>query len=147
MRPVNHVMAAGICAIPYYVLTGSGTSAALFAVAAVAIDIDHLVDYILWNRRPLSIAGFFERGSLLKGKYLIFFLHSYEWMLVLYILSWLIGSPELFAVTNGFFMHLLFDELSNRLPPVSARINAPFYFIIYRIMMGFRIEKMSKSHA
>lgn len=147
MRPVNHVMAAGICAIPYYVLTGSGASAALFAVAAVAIDIDHLVDYILWNKRPLSIAGFFEQGSLLRGRYLVFFLHSYEWMLVLYALSWLTDSPELFAITNGFFMHLLLDELGNRLPSVSTRINAPFYFIIYRIKMGFCIEKMSKSHA
>jgi hypothetical protein len=139
------MIAAGVCALPYYALTDSVTAAALFAVAAVAIDVDHAVDYLLWNKSPLSLAGFFEPGSLLKADYLVFFLHSYEWVLALALLSWWTGSPEILAVTSGFGLHLLMDEAGNRLPAGPTRIKLPFYFIIYRVQMGFRIEKMCKT--
>ncbi|MBI4689203.1 MAG: hypothetical protein HY754_02880 [Nitrospirae bacterium] len=145
MRPIDHVISAGIYVIPYYSLTNSLKYTALFAVAAVAMDIDHAIDYILWNKRPLSIARFFERGSLLKGSYLVFFLHGYEWMLLLYILSWWTNSPEIFAITNGFFMHLMIDEIGNRLPSAPNRINIPFYFFTYRLFRGFRVENMYKT--
>ncbi|MHB8880757.1 MAG: hypothetical protein ACYC69_04495 [Thermodesulfovibrionales bacterium] len=144
MRPSYHLLSAGIAGYPYYGITGALDSAVCFATAAVMMDIDHVIDYILWNERPLSLRLFFKKGTLLKGSRMVFFLHGYECIALCYLISWWFNSRLFFAVSNGFMMHLVLDEIGNRLPSACVKLNTFFYFFVYRWIKGFRINKISR---
>ena len=142
MRPQWHLGFAAAGTLPYYLMTGSLSRTALFAAAAVAVDVDHVLDYVLWNERPLSYAGFMRKGALLRGRRMMFFLHGYEWLILAYAFSWWFGIPALPDIANGVLLHLAVDEVGNRLPSSRTRIHAPFYFFSYRLYKRFRIDKM-----
>ena len=142
MRPVHHVVAAG-AGVPIYFMTGSVTFAAIFCIAEIFMDVDHVIDYIFFGKRPLSVAMFFKEGNPLEWSCLVFFMHSYEWMVLLAVFSGLLKNSMLAAVTAGLLFHLILDEFGNRIFLRSTRLNRFFYFFTFRLLSGFDIKKMA----
>ncbi len=143
MRPLYHVIAAGAGAVPIYYATGSAELAAFFAVSEVGMDVDHLIDHALWSKRPLDYGRFFEKGVTRTWSRIVFILHGYEIIFLWGVFAWWLNSPPAWAVVMGFSVHLLLDEIGNRLPWEPIRIKWPFYFFSYRLINGFKPDKIS----
>ncbi len=142
MRPPYHLLAS-TAGIPVYMLTGSIRFAACFCIAEIFMDIDHIIDYIIFSKRPLRVATFLQKENPSTWSHIVFFLHSYEWIFLLIALSVWLKNSILFAVAAGFALHLLLDEIGNRLPSVRTRISIFFYFFTYRFINGFKVKKIS----
>jgi len=95
MRPSSHVVAAAGLGVPMY-LAGTGpVLAGAAALTMVFMDLDHVVDYLLWQPRPLSWKSFFRPGNCADWPCLTFALHGYEWLLFLAAAAYAWQSPLL----------------------------------------------------
>lgn len=138
LRPVSHIIAAGAMAAPAYVITHSTEATAAFCAASVVMDVDHLMDYFIFGERPLTATAFFRPGAPEKWERLIFLLHSYEFIAVMAALSIYSSIPIMWPISAGFAVHLLMDEVGNRMPWKATRIRPFFYFFTFRLLKGFR---------
>lgn len=143
MRPTSHIIAAGIMAAPVYAATSSLELTATFCISSVAMDVDHIVDYMAFGKRPLSATKFFKSGTPSTWSRMIFAAHSYEFILLMLLFSISFSSSVILAVTAGCLAHLLMDEAGNRMPWKKTRIKPFFYFFAFRFANGFRPERMS----
>ncbi len=143
MRPESHIVAS-LGGIPAYFLTGSMEFALWFSFAEVAIDIDHVIDYVVINKNPFKLSAFLKQGAITQGKYIVLFLHSYEFIAILAFLAFQFKRVSLSGVSAGMAFHLLLDEIGNRLPSVRHRIKAPFYFFTYRLWRRFEVNDIMR---
>jgi hypothetical protein len=143
LRPIYHAAAAGVSCIPLYLATHSPELAAGFAVTEIAVDTDHIIDYLMWGDRPLTLKSFFKKGIASTWTHLVFFLHSYEWMLLVVLFAWRARTPLTLGIAMGYVFHMAADEIGNRLPSVHKCIRKPFYFFTYRLLQGFRSDRIS----
>jgi len=136
MSPGGHlVTTAAACAITAY---GTGSLSLTTAVAAGGffIDLDHVVDYVLFDGqrdlRPAAFLRYFLGGHV---RYTVLVLHSYEIFLMLAALAWWTDAPLLSAYLVGALMHLGLDIVFNgRITPHSI---AAFYSFGYRLAHRF----------
>ncbi|MBF0457114.1 MAG: hypothetical protein HQK99_04380 [Nitrospirae bacterium] len=142
MRPVFHIIAAISGSVPVYIATKSLDCALIYGSTVVFIDIDHLLDYVLWNKRPINLKGFLKMGNAGNWSRVLFIMHGYEWLLILIVLDLSFQNIFVYAMTAGYFVHILMDETGNRLPSCRARIKPLFYLLSYRAAMGFKIDKI-----
>lgn len=106
-------------------------------LSAVLIDLDHVIDYFIFNR--FSSFNLFEFLSCefydTAGKAYVIF-HGWEYLAVLLVTGILLRKSKwqavLFAVCLGMFVHLSFDTIVNGLPDY-------FYFLTSRAINGFRL--------
>lgn len=111
--------------------------AGLIFLSGVFVDIDHLLSF--WASKPdnpFSLKAFFEPKIYIErilGKMWVP-LHSWELVILLFILLWLLGWPLWFlALWSGFFWHMVFDQIFNRaLQPLA-------YFWFYRLLKKFKV--------
>ena len=143
MRPISHVIATS-AGIPIYLYSHSIKLALCFGIAEIMIDLDHVIDFFFFSKRPLNFMTFFDEGNVTQQSYIIVFLHSYEVVYPLIFLAYLFNNSLLLAIGGGFAFHLMLDEIGNRLIPRSLRLNVLFYFFTYRLLCGFKRERMSK---
>ena len=139
MKPENHI-AASLAGIPVYFLTGSMEFALWFSFAEVATDIDHVIDYVIINKNSFNPSAFLKQGTFAQEKYIVFLLHSYEFIAILAFLAFRFKCISLLGASTGMAFHLLLDEIGNRLPSASHRIKAPFYFFTYRLWHRFKVK-------
>ncbi len=144
MRPVHHVAVTAAAGAPVYLVTGSAQLTAIFAAASVLIDLDHLIDFVLWDKRPLDPRRFLKEGVPRTWTKLIYLLHGYEWIALMSLVSWKSANPHLWALTLGWMSHLLIDELGNRLPSKKTRIFPLFYFFTFRLFHGFKRDRIAR---
>ena len=134
MKLASHCFSAVPLAVAAYAATGGRLSAAFMAgVSSVLIDGDHVLDYLLSNKRWGGMKHFFascEEG-LLPRLYLL--LHSFELVICLWLLvgtgvaaAWGVG------LTIGVTGHLLLDWVGNR-----HIVKPSFYWLWFRAANRF----------
>ena len=116
--------------------TASVPITAAVAAGGFFIDVDHAVDYVLFDRqrdlRPRVFLDYYLAGRM---RYTVLMLHSYELIAILLALAWWTASPLLAGYLIGALMHLALDIVFNgRITPYSI---VAFYSFGYRFAYRF----------
>jgi len=106
----------------------------LFLIGAVLIDVDHIFDYILLNRKKFSVREFIRVCEKKELDRVLLLFHSFE--LLIAGIVFFRFSPFLFLFLGGIY-HLIFDSIVNLSNPLG-------YFLLFRIYSGLKIEKFIK---
>ena len=136
MSPGGHLITtAAACAVSQATI-GSWAFTTGVALGGFLIDIDHVVDYVFFERgRPLSPGAFLRHYLEGRTRRVVLALHSYELFAALLVLGWATGSVPLQGYLVGGLMHLALDIIWNgRLTPRSI---AAFYSFGYRVAHRF----------
>ena len=131
MSPGGHlVVTTAVCAAAQ-AATGSWPLTAAIAVGGVLIDVDHAVDYVLFERERRLTPGAFLRHYIEgRTRRVVLALHSYELFAALLVAGWWTGSVPLLGYLVGALVHLALDVVWNgRLTPRSI---VAFYSFAYR---------------
>ena len=144
MRPEMHMLSAvGLGAVVWH-QTGVVSWTLAIASGAFLLDLDHMVDYLVHKKgRQISIQEFLMPGQPSTWQRMVFFMHGYEWIVGLGWLAWNYHLPILSWMVCGAGIHLLMDEVGNRLPGNRHRISPFFYFFCFRLNKGFQTKKIS----
>jgi len=114
--------------------------AGLFA-GGFLIDVDHAVDYVLFEKqRNLSPGAFLRYYLSGRVQRAVLVLHSYELFALLGALAWWTGSLVLQGYLMGALMHLALDLVFNG-EYVPRSISA-FYSFGYRLAHGFSMPRL-----
>ncbi len=117
-------------------LTGSFWWTIVGIVVNVFMDLDHVLEYLVWARRFRLREFLLGRYFREKGTIMVIF-HGWEYV-VLALIYWLIsGALGGLVVAVAMGTHLLFDQLSWDLSPWA-------YFISYRLKNKFAINKICR---
>jgi hypothetical protein len=136
MSPGGHlVTTVAACAATAYA-TGSAPLTVAVAAGGFLIDVDHAVDYVLFERRrdlrPQAFLRYFIEGRMRRA---VLILHSYELFALLGALAWWTEAPLISAYLLGALMHLALDIVFNgRITPHSI---VAFYSFAYRLSRRF----------
>src|SRR6185295_11783898 len=111
MMPGGHLATSIALAGVAYVSTGSAETAAGCFAGGFLIDVDHYLDYLIFERQwrrpgPAQFLRYYFRN---QPRLLVLPLHSYELMTLLVILAALRRPPLLIGYLLGAVMHLGFD--------------------------------------
>ena len=137
MSPGGHLLTTVAACTATVAVTGSWPLAAAVAAGGFLIDVDHAVDYVLFeggarDLRPSAFLRYYVEGRV---QHAVLVLHSYELFALLGALAWLTASPWLGGYLVGALMHLALDITFNgRLTPHSI---AAFYSFGYRLAHRF----------
>ena len=95
-------------------LSGSLPLATAVALGGFFIDVDHAVDYVLFNRQwDLRPAVFLRYYLEARPERVVLVLHSWELFALLAAIAWWTGCPLLWGYLGGSSMHLLLDIAFN----------------------------------
>jgi hypothetical protein len=134
MRAHAHALAALPLAAGILSLTGSPELACAGAAASLAVDMDHIPDYMWWRGGWRGVKDFFRAYHLHQVVRMTIPLHSWElapvWALVLHLLGWPAWG---WVLALGWLWHLIWDQLTN---PVGCA----FYFFTWRARRGFAVR-------
>ena len=141
MSPGGHLVTTAVASAATGVATGSPALAAAVAVGGFFIDIDHFVDYVLFEKqrdlRPSAFLHYYLDGHVRRA---VLLLHSYELFAVLLALAWWTGSALLSGYLVGALLHLALDITFNgRITPYSI---VAFYSFTYRLIHRFDAVKL-----
>lgn len=141
MSPGGHLVTTAVACAASAALTGSPELTAAIAVGGFFIDVDHAVDYVLFEKqrdlRPGVFLRYYLGGQVQKA---VLVLHSYELFVLLGLLAWWTDALVLWGYLMGALMHLALDILVNgehRPRSISA-----FYSFSYRLAHGFRMRDL-----
>ena len=136
MSPGGHlVTTVAACAATAYV-TGSLPLAAAVGVGSFLIDVDHIFDYVVFEKqrdlRPGAFLRYYVEGHI---RLAVLPLHSYELFAILALIAWWTESTLLSGYLVGALLHLGLDIIFNgRVTPYSI---AAFYSFSYRLYHRF----------
>jgi hypothetical protein len=121
--------------------TGSLEITAGIAAGGFLIDIDHAIDYVLFERqRDLRPGAFLRHYMSGRVQRTVLILHSYELFALLAGAAWALDSLALGGYLVGGLMHLVLDLIYNgRLTPRSI---GAFYSFGYRLAHRFRASSL-----
>jgi hypothetical protein len=136
MSPGGHAATTAVASAATAFLSGSLPLAAAVALGGFFIDVDHAVDYWLFNRqrdlRPTAFLRYYLEG---RAERVVLALHSWELFALLAAIGWWTGWPLLWGYLGGAAMHLLLDIAFNgELLPTNI---LAFYSFVYRAAHGF----------
>src|SRR5262245_17601289 len=153
MSPGGHLATTAAACAATAILGGPPPMIAGVALGGFLIDVDHAVDYVLFDGqrdvRPASFLRYYVEG---RARRLVLILHSYELFVLLGLLAWWSGNSWLGGYLLGGLMHLALDIAFNgQLTPKSIWA---FYCFAYRarhrfataILLGSVAEESSSSH-
>jgi hypothetical protein len=122
-------------------MTGDVTLTAAIAVGGFLIDVDHAVDYVLFERqrdlRPGAFLRYYLEG---RTRRLVLGLHSYELFALLAVAAWWSGAVWLWGYLAGGLMHLTLDLIFNG--ELMPRSIVPFYSFGYRLAHRFEADAL-----
>lgn len=136
MSPGGHlVTTVAACAATAYA-TGSAPLTAAVAAGGFLIDLDHVIDYVVFEKqrdvRPGAFLRYYVEGRIRRA---VLVLHSYEVFALLGAIAWWTQSTLLGGYLIGALMHLALDIVFNgRITPYSI---AAFYSFGYRLAHRF----------
>lgn len=142
MMPGGHLATAAALGGVAYAATGSPETAAGCFAGGFLIDVDHYLDYLLFEkqwRRP-SPVDFLRYYFKCSPRKLVLPLHSAEFMTFLLGVILLHPWPLLVGYWVGALMHLTFDVLVNG--DVALKRPVLFYFFSYRASYRFAAEHL-----
>jgi hypothetical protein len=136
MSPGGHLVTTiAACAATAYA-TGSAPLTAAVAAGGFLIDVDHAIDYVLFegrrDLRPQAFLRYFIEGRM---RWAVLILHSYELFALLGALAWWTQAPLISAYLLGALMHLALDIVFNG--RVTPRSIVAFYSFAYRLSHRF----------
>src|SRR5262249_31684813 len=136
MSPGGHAVTTLVASAATVALSGSLPPATAVALGGFFIDIDHAIDYVVFNRqRDLRPAVFLRYYLEARPEYTVLFLHSWELFALLAAIAWWTAWPPLWGYLGGATMHLLLDIAFNgKLLPKNI---FAFYSFAYRAAHGF----------
>ena|SRR5215471_16419656 len=136
MSPGGHAVTTGVASAVTAFLSGSLSLATAVALGGFGIDVDHAIDYVLFNRqrdlRPTAFLRYYLEGRV---RLVVLALHSWELFALLLAIAWWTEWPLLWGYLGGAAMHLLLDIAFNG-EMVPKNIVA-FYSFTYRAAHGF----------
>ncbi|MDD5449245.1 MAG: hypothetical protein PHO42_01425 [Candidatus Omnitrophica bacterium] len=134
MQVKYHLAISAIIGSIIYAITSSFLNGLISFLAGVLIDIDHLIDYYLNYGLSFKFKAIYEAIKKTALPKLYLFLHSYELLLIFWILIFFIPLRALYlCIAIGLTQHIFLDQIFN---PVTAR----GYLLSYRINRGFKKE-------
>jgi len=142
MMPGGHLATSlALSSVTYY-MTGSAEAAAGSFTGGFLIDVDHYLDYIVFERQwrrpgPVSFLRYYFMN---RPRKLVLPLHSAELMTVLFAVIAAHPWPLLVGYWVGAAMHLTFDILVNG----EVGLTRPFAFYVfsYRFSKRFAAENL-----
>jgi hypothetical protein len=100
MSPGGHAATTAVASAATAFLSGSLPLAAAVALGGFFIDVDHAVDYWLFNRqrdlRPTAFLRYYLEG---RAERVVLALHSWELFALLAAIGWWTGWPLLWAIS------------------------------------------------
>jgi hypothetical protein len=112
------------------------------AAGGFLIDVDHAVDYVLFERqrdlRPSAFLRYYLEGRVSRA---VLVLHSYELFALLGLLGWYLDALWLWGYLMGALMHLALDIVFNG--ELIPRSITAFYSFSYRLAHGFDARALS----
>ncbi len=142
MKPSVHVSTSAILAVGIYAYSRSVPEAASCLLSGVLIDLDHIVDFHLFSGERFSISNFFSWCNESRWQKLTVIFRSYELLGILCAAAYYLDSAVLRGIVWGAGLHLLLDQLGNLR---TIRLSPWFYLLGYRIVMGFRRDRLQLS--
>jgi hypothetical protein len=142
MMPGGHLVTAAVLSAAAYTTTGSVEAAAGCFAGGFLIDVDHYLDYLVFEkqwRRP-SPFSFLRYYFSYSPQRLVLPLHSIELMTLMFVVIVLHPWPLLVGYWVGAAMHMTFDVLVNG--EYALRRAVLFYFFAYRAWNNFAANKL-----
>jgi len=142
MMPGGHLATSIALSGTTYLATGSAEAAAGCFAGGFLIDVDHYLDYLLFEgqwRRP-SPLRFLEYYFNFSPQRLVLPLHSLELMTVLLASILVHPIPILVGYWFGAAMHLIFDMLVNG--DYALRRPVLFYVFAHRAFHRFAADRL-----
>ena len=142
MSPGGHLVTTTITCAAVYAVTGSVGLAAGLAAGGFFIDVDHIFDYVVFERRrdlrPSAFLKYYLEGRVRR---VVLPLHSYELLASLIVLAWATNREWLWGYVLGMALHLPLDIVFNgRLVPGGL---VHFYSFAIRARAGFLAERFA----
>src|SRR5262245_37067420 len=114
MSPGGHLVTTALACAGVYASTGSAALTAGLAVGGFLIDVDHVFDYVVFERqrdlRPSAFLRYYLGGRVQR---VVLVLHSYELAVLLAVLAWTSGVEALWGYVLGMALHLPLDIVFN----------------------------------
>ena len=140
MSPGGHLITTAAACAAVYAGTGSTELVAGLAAGGILIDVDHVIDYVLFERqrdlRPTAFLRYYLSG---RAERVVLMLHSYELLAVLTALAWFTRVDWLWGWVFGMLLHLPLDVIFNGKFASGGLV--PFYSFIVRARAGFRADR------
>ncbi|HZP35251.1 MAG TPA: hypothetical protein VFE48_02030 [Methylomirabilota bacterium] len=142
MSPGGHLVTTAVACAVIYEGTGSAELVAGLAAGGFLIDVDHMLDYVLFERqrdlRPTAFLRYYLGG---RAERVVLMLHSYELLAVLAALAWFFPMDWLWGWVFGMMLHLPLDVIFNG--KFASRGLVHFYSIVVRARAGFRAARFT----
>jgi hypothetical protein len=142
MSPGGHLVTSAIACAAVYAGTESLPLTAGLAAGGFLIDVDHVVDYVLFERqrdlRPGSFLRYYLNG---KAQRVVLVLHSYELLVLLAAVAWYTNVDWLWGWVFGMLLHLPLDIVFNGKFASGGLVH--FYSFIVRARAGFRADRFT----
>lgn len=141
MSPGGHLITTAAACVGAGVLTESVPLTLAIATGGFLIDVDHAVDYVVFegqrDLRPGAFLRYYLGGRVQRA---VLVLHSYELFGLLGLLAWWTDALVLWGYLLGALMHLALDITFNG--DLTPRSIVAFYSFGYRAAHGFRMTDL-----
>jgi hypothetical protein len=136
MSPGGHLVTTIAACSAAALATGSPALTAGVAAGGFLIDVDPVVDYVVFDGqrdlRPGTFLRYYLEG---RARRLVLVLHSYEVFALLAVVAWWLALPGLAGYLAGGLMHLALDIAFNG--QLTPRSIWAFYSFAHRLRHGF----------
>jgi hypothetical protein len=141
MSPGGHLLTTAVACAASLALTESVPVTAAIAAGGFLIDVDHFVDYVLFekqrNLRPGAFLRYYLDGRV---QHAVLVLHSYELFVLLGLLAWWTDAQIIWGYLSGALMHLALDLSFNG--EYTPRSISAFYSFAYRWHHRFDMQAL-----
>jgi len=138
-----HVISAVPLGIGYYLFSTSLPETLLAITISIIIDMDHLIDYAVTQKRLDSLptmVNAFKTFRIVEKNY--FLLHSWELVILSGLFTLFVPNPYFIAVFVGYTFHVLGDQIYNTFFLGDYNLKIFFYFLFYRYLLKFDVLKL-----
>jgi hypothetical protein len=141
VSPGGHLVTTAAACATAAAITGDAPLTAAIAAGGFLIDLDHAVDYVVFERQRDLRPGVFLRYYLEgRTRRVVLALHSYELFALLAVAAWWSNAIWLWGYLIGGMMHLTLDLIFNG--ELAPRSIVPFYSFFYRLAHRFDARAM-----
>ena len=142
MSPGGHLLTTADACAAVYAGPGSTDLVAGLAAGGFLLYVDHMVDYVLFERQRDLRPGAFLRYYLSgRAERVVLMLHSYELLALLAVLAWITRVDWLWGWVFGMLLHLPLDVIFNGKFASGGMLH--FYSFIVRARAGFRADRFT----
>jgi hypothetical protein len=141
MSPGGHLLTTAVACAASLALTESVPVTAAIAAGGFLIDVDHFVDYVLFEKqrdlRPGAFLRYYLDGRVQRA---VLVLHSYELFVLLGMLAWWTDAEIVWGYLGGALLHLALDLSVNG--EYTPRSISAFYSFAYRWHHRFDMQAL-----